>query len=161
MFALFGLLPDDEYVPEGLLAAAWGYDAAELRGLLKCLQDSGLVKWEPQAERAVLHDLSHDFASAMAATQRGGLVKGHADLVDKCGALAAAEGAAGEWWRGVELHHLRSAGRGREGSERVWRLDWLMRGVRERGASAVTREVFVQLAWEKTQGGGAHCKRLQ
>jgi hypothetical protein len=122
-FAVFGLLPDDEYAPEGVLAAAWGLSDEGTRALLTVFQEAGLVKWEPQARRVLLHDLAHDFASAMAATQRGGAAAAHGALVDRCAASLVEEA----WWwvkPGVEagaaayvgggqlLRHLREAGRG-------------------------------------------------
>jgi hypothetical protein len=123
-FATFGLLEDDVYAPEGVLAAAWGMSEKETRDLLEDLQEAGLIKWEAQTRRVMLHDLAHDFAAAMAATQRGGAAAAHGALVDRCGA-ALVEGG-GAWWRakpGVEsgaaeyvgggqlLRHLREAGR--------------------------------------------------
>ena len=69
-FASFGLLEDDVYAPEDVLAAAWGLSDEDTRILLKQLQEAGLIKWEAQLRRVVLHDLAHDFATAMAATQR-------------------------------------------------------------------------------------------
>lgn len=167
-FAAFGLLPDDAYAPEGVLGATWGTDARDTRALLNSLQDAGLVKWEPQAGRAVLHDLAHDFARAMAVTGRGGAAAGHGALLARCGAALLEEGAlaAGEWWRVKESveagaaaylgarvgAHLRAAGRGSEGTALVWRFPWLLQGMARQGGAAVTREVGEQMAWERTQG---------
>jgi WD40 repeat protein len=164
-FATFGLLEDGVYAPEGVLAATWGLSDEDTRALLKLLQKAGLIKWEAQARRVVLHDLAHDFAAAMAATQRGGAAAAHGALVDRCGA-ALVEGG-GAWWRakpGVEsgtveyvgggqlLRHLREAGRGAEATEVVWKLQWLIHAVQVRGGAALTNEVGAQLAWERTQG---------
>ena len=92
-FATFGLLEDDVYAPEGVLAAAWGLSDEDTRILLKQLQEAGLIKWEAQARRVVLHDLAHDFATAVAVTQRGGVVAAHGALVDRCGASLVEVGA--------------------------------------------------------------------
>jgi WD40 repeat protein len=151
-FAVFGLFAKDVYVPEGVLAAAWGVGAAATQALLLSLQSAVLVKWEPQAARAVLHDLARDFSAAIAGTGRGGLVGAHGALIDKCALLSAEASAAGCWWRGQLLAQMRLAGRGAEGSELLWSLQWLVRGVRERGGATVAREVAAQLAWEKAQG---------
>jgi hypothetical protein len=161
-FATFGLLEDDVYAPEGVLAAAWGLSEEDTRILLKQLQEAGLIKWEAQAQRVVLHDLAHDFAAAMAATQRGGPAAAHGALVDRCGA-ALVEGG-GAWWRakpvvesgaaeyvggGQLLRHLREAGRGAEATEVVWKLQWLIYAVKVRGGAALTSEVGSQLVWER------------
>ena len=50
------------------------------------------------------------------------------------------------------LRHLREAGRGEAGTELVWRLEWLMSGVREWGGAVLARQVAAQLAWERAQG---------
>ena len=168
-FATFGLLEDDVYAPEAILSATWGMSEEDTRILLKQLQEAGLVKWEAQARRVVLHDLAHDFATAMAATQRGGVTAAHGTLVDRCGdaLVERGEGGARLWWKRRTpevddgamsfigkhlLRHLREAGRGAEGTDLVWKLQWLIHGVKERGGSAVIGEVGAQLNWERQQG---------
>jgi WD40 repeat protein len=87
-FALLGLLPDDAYAPEAVLAAGWRLSIDETRDLLKKFQSAGLVKWERQAQRALPHDLVHDFAAAMCATQSGGAALGHVALLASLAAMA-------------------------------------------------------------------------
>ena len=167
-FATFGLLKDDVYAPEGVLAATWAMSEDDTRILLKQLQEAGLVKWEAQARRVVLHDLAHDFATAVAATQRGGVAAAHGALIDRCSDALVVKDADGSrvWWKKlgpavddgalsyVREHlprHLREAGRGAEATALYFRFPWLLLGVRDRGVAEVGRDVEVQLAWERAR----------
>ena len=168
-FAIFGLLRKYEYAPEAVLGAAWGLrDAADTHALLRQWQAAGLVKWEPQARRAVLHDLAHDFASAIAATATHGATAAHGALVDRCGSeLVESERGVRAWWkpkRGVDaggaafvgggqlLRHLRDALRGEEVRGIVWELPWILSGVAARGVGEVIRELDAQMVWEERSG---------
>ena len=150
-FAILALFEDVGGVPEGVLSLAWALSPAATQALLLCFQDAGLVKWERQVQRAVLHDLARDFAAALLWAPKEKAAAARRLLVQRCEGLEAEVGAAGCWWRAQLPVQLRSAGLGHRLTQKIWQLDWLIQGVRERGGGAVTREVGEQLAWLRSR----------
>ena len=156
-FLTFAIFEEDSEVPIEVLGAAWAVEGgARLSAVIQALEDAALLK-RGRAGCVQLHDLAWEYARAA-----GGGAEAHANAIDRW-REAFTEGGA--WWAmnrgaGVEgsayvgaqlLRHLRCAGRGAEGTDLVWRLQWLIHGVKERGGTAVITELGAQLKWEQGQ----------
>lgn len=130
-FALFGLIPGDEFAPEEVLAAVWrtphshSGSGGPVCELLTKMEAAGFVKWERarrasppmlrgsggggaggRGGRALLHDVAHDFAVAICALL-GGLPRCHAAFVAglAAGARLASRGASAAppaWWTAAD-----------------------------------------------------------
>lgn len=104
-FGALGLLPDDTFVHEEVIAAMWRRDIYLTRALIQRLSAAGLVKVEMTysgtndnnpiststgmgisshgGAKVMLHDLAADFAGALCAVQPGGMPAWHANLLSR------------------------------------------------------------------------------
>lgn len=157
-FSMFAIFKEDADVPIEVLGAAWRMaEKPRVEAVISTLEGAGLLK-RGRRGCVQLHDLAWEYAKAI-----GGGEAAHSNAIDRWREFFT---VGGVWWRRKEgvgeeasayvdtqlLRHLREAGRGAEGTDLVWKLQWLIRGVRVQGGGGMIRELRKQLEWEKKMG---------